>query len=501
MEDRSTSVAATVGSAVSDFLTRRHKLLIGSDWVDARSGEYLPSLDPATGRTISTFAAASEDDVDAAVAAARAAFDDGPWRRMKPAERAAVIWRIADLIEQHADELAELESRDNGAPYGVCRYGFVPMAVESFRYMAGWVTKLCGDTVSLSLPGDWHAYTLREPIGVVGQIVPWNAPLMMAGMKISHALAAGCAIVFKPAEETSLSALRLGELALEAGLPPGVLNIVTGAGEITGAAIAAHPGVDKIAFTGSTEVGRLIAQAAAGNLKKVTLELGGKSPAIVFPDADLEQAILGTARGIFTNSGQVCVAGSRLYVHKKIFDKLVEGVAEWAEAIQLGAGMEPTSELGPLISAKQLARVKGYVQSGREDGAQVVAGGDVLDRDGYFMRPTVITNARSDMSVMREEIFGPVVCAIPFDDNDLDSIAREANDTLYGLGASIWTRNLSIAHKLAPRLRAGTVWINAHNPLDPALPFGGYKQSGWGREQGLEGLLSYTELKSVAALL
>ncbi|MCA8057365.1 MULTISPECIES: aldehyde dehydrogenase family protein [Burkholderia cepacia complex] len=496
-----TQLQPTVGAAATAFLNRAHKLLIGNSWVAARSGQTLPTYDPGTGRQISSISAAGAEDVDAAVAAARRAFDAGPWSKMKPAERAAIMWKIGDLLEQHADELSELETLDNGAPHGVCRYGFVPMAIEQFRYMAGWVTKLLGDTIPLSLPGDWHAYTLREPVGVVGQIIPWNVPLPMAAMKIAPALAAGCTVVLKPAEETSLTALRLGELALEAGLPAGVLNIVTGTGIDAGAAIAAHPDVDKVAFTGSTEVGRLIVQAAAGNLKKVTLELGGKSPAIVFPDADLERAIPGTANGIFFNSGQVCVAGSRLYAHKKIFDRLVDGVAEQAAKVKLGHGLAPETQLGPLISAKQVARVTSYIEAGRRDGAHIIAGGESLAQEGYFIKPTVVTNTSARMSIVREEIFGPVLCAIPFDDDDLEQIARAANDTPYGLGASIWTRDLSVAHKLAPRLRAGTVWINAHNPIDPALPFGGYKQSGWGRESGLEGLKAYTEVKSVAALL
>ena len=409
--------------------------------------------------------------------------------------------KLADLLESHADEIAELEALDNGKPIRDARNVDLPGSYEILRYMAGWATKINGETFTVSAPGSWHAYTLREPVGVVGQIIPWNFPLMMAAWKIAPALAAGCTIVLKPAEQTPLSALRLGQLIQEAGFPDGVVNILTGFGETAGAAIAAHPDVDKVAFTGSTEVGKMIVQAAAGNLKKVSLELGGKSPAIVFPDADMDVAINGTSSAIFFNMGQCCTAGSRLYAHKRVFDRLMQGVADRAGQIRVGHGLDPQTQLGPLVSDEQFKRVTGYLDAGRQQGAKVVTGGSRVGDQGYFVQPTVLTETNPEMSIVREEIFGPVVCAIPFDDDDLDRIARTANDTSYGLAASIWTRDLGIAHKLARRIKAGTVWINTHNFGDPALPFGGYKQSGWGREMGYEAIELYTEVKAVAAAL
>jgi phenylacetaldehyde dehydrogenase len=405
------------------------------------------------------------------------------------------------LLESHADEIAELEALDNGKPMRDARNVDLPGSYEILRYMAGWATKINGETITVSAPGSWHAYTLREPVGVVGQVIPWNFPLMMAAWKIAPALAAGCTIVLKPAEQTPLTALRLGQLIQEAGFPDGVVNILTGFGETAGAALAAHPDVDKLAFTGSTEVGKLIVQAAAGNLKKVSLELGGKSPAIVFPDADMDVAISGTSSAIFFNMGQCCTAGSRLYAHKRVFDRLMQGVADRAGQIRVGHGLDPETQLGPLVSDEQFKRVTGYLDAGRQQGAKVVTGGSRVGDQGYFVQPTVLTETKPEMSVIREEIFGPVVCAIPFDDDDLDRIARTANDTSYGLAASIWTRDLGIAHKLARRIKAGTVWINTHNFGDPALPFGGYKQSGWGREMGYEAIELYTEVKAVAAAL
>jgi len=493
--------AERIGTATRTFLSRPHRLLIDGDWVAAQSGGTFQTFDPGTGLLLATVAEAREEDVDAAVAAARKAFDHGPWSAMKPAERARILMRLADLIEANADELAELETLDNGMPLSFARHIFVPGAVEQFRYFAGWCTKIGGQSIELSLPGDWHAYTVREPVGVVAQIVAWNVPLLMAALKSAPALAAGCTVILKPAEETPLSALRLGELALEAGLPPGVLNILTGDGEHCGAHLSAHPDVDKISFTGSTEVGRLIVKASAGNLKKVSLELGGKSPVIVFPDADIEAAIAGAANAIFFNSGQVCAAGSRLLVHQKVYEQVLEGVANIAKTLKIGHGLEADSLIGPLISAQQLQRVTGYMQAGAHEGAKVLAGGGRLGEAGFFVQPTVLGNTRPDMSVVREEIFGPVVSAMSFDDGDLQRIAREANNTPYGLAASIWTRDISIAHKLARKVRAGTVWLNSHNYLDPALPWGGFKQSGWGREMGLSAIEAYTEVKSIAALL
>ncbi|WP_321886164.1 aldehyde dehydrogenase family protein [Burkholderia cenocepacia] len=494
---------STLRPDVSAFLGRQHRLLIGDEWVAARSGATRTVLDPGTGKPIATVAEGGAADIDAAVAAARKAFESGPWPLMKPAERQLLMLRLADRIEAHADELAELETLDNGAPLFFSRNFFVRLAVEQLRYMAGWCTRLHGESIPISMPGEWHAYTLREPVGVVGAIVPWNVPLMMAAQKLAPALAAGCTLVLKPAENTPLSALRLAELVLEAGLPPGVFNVVTGDGADAGASLAAHPDVDKISFTGSTAVGKRIVQAAAGNLKRVTLELGGKSPAIVFPDADLSVAIPGAANAVFFNSGQVCVAGTRLFVHRKIFDKVVQGVSEEAKKLagMLGHGMNPDTRMGPLVSAAQLERVTGYIETGRNEGAEVLTGGARVSEDGYFVAPTVMVNTTSDMTVVREEIFGPVLCAMPFDDDDLDAITREANNTTYGLSASIWTQDLRIAHRMARRVRSGTVGVNAHGVLDMSLPLGGYRQSGWGREYGQEAVLAHTEIKSVAVSL
>jgi len=488
--------------SVEAFIGSPRQLFINGEWVDAASGKTFETPNPATGETLAHVAEADAEDINRAVRAARAAFEDGPWSRMTPSERGRIIWKIGDLILEHTDELAQLESLDNGKPFLIAQGADVPLAADLFHYMAGWATKIEGNTIDISVPylpgASFHSYTLREPIGVVGQIIPWNFPLLMAAWKLGPALATGCTVVLKPAEQTPLSALRLAELLADAGVPDGVVNVVPGYGETAGAALAAHDDVDKVAFTGSTEVGKLIVEAAAGNLKKLTLELGGKSPNIVFEDAD-DSAIAGAANAIFFNHGQCCVAGSRLLVQAARFDEVVDGVAEIAKSIKLGSGLDPSTQMGPLVSDEQFRRVTGYLESGKTDGATALAGGGRFGDRGYFVEPTVLTNVRPDMKVVREEIFGPVVVAEPF--QSIDEIAATANDTTYGLGAGIWTRDISKAHALAKKLRAGTVWINCYNVFDASLPFGGYKQSGWGREMGHEVLNNYTEVKAVTTLL
>lgn len=477
------------------------QLLIGGEWIDAVSGETFDVFNPADGSRIARAAAGGGQDVARAVAAARAAFDAEPWSRMPPAERGKLLWRLADALEAACDEFGLLETLDNGKPLSSSVNGDVAGAVARFRYYAGWADKIAGCTLAMSGhdPRGFHAFTVREPIGVAGLIVPWNAPLLMAANKMAPALAAGCTIILKPAEQTPLSALRLGQLVQEVGFPDGVVNIVTGMSD-AGAALVEHPDVDKISFTGSTEVGRWIVRAAAGDFKRVTLELGGKSPVVVFPDADVQQAIDGAARGIFANTGQICAAGSRLFAHERVFDELIEGLTGVARNLKVGPGLDPATDLGPVISREQLDRVTNYVAAGLEAGAKAVTGGARLEGDGYFVQPTILTGTTRTMSVRCEEIFGPVLCAVPFSDADLDRIAGEANDSVYGLAAYIYTRDLSTAHQMARKIKAGSIRING-GMIDPNVPFGGFKQSGWGRECGADGVESFTELKSVTIAL
>jgi acyl-CoA reductase-like NAD-dependent aldehyde dehydrogenase len=488
---------ATLPDALSapsrSFAAGPHRLLIGGERLDAADGRSFETLDPSTGRAIASVAHAGPEDVDRAVRAARAAFEDGRWSGLPAAQRARLLHGLADLVETHADELAELESLDNGKPVKLAKRVDVRSSAEYLRYFAGWPTKITGDTLPVAWP-DMHCYTRLEPVGVCGQIVPWNFPLLMATWKLAPALAAGCTTVLKPAEQTPLTALRLGELALEAGLPEGAVNVITGDGE-TGAALVDHPGIDKIAFTGSTAVGREIGAKAGRALKRVTLELGGKSPNIILPDADLDAAVKGAYQGIYFNTGQACNAGSRLFVQRDQFDDVVERLAQAAGKARLGPGLEPGTQLGPVISAEQEERVRGYIDKGRAEGAEVVVGGGPHEGEGFFVEPTLFTAESDELTIAREEIFGPVLVALPYE--DLEEVARRANDTEYGLAAGIWTRDLAQAHKLAGMLRSGDVYVNVWGAADPSAPFGGFKASGVGREHGRPGLDAYLENKTV----
>ena len=474
------------------------RLLIDGERVDGAAGATFDVFNPATGELLAQVAEARAEDVDRAVQAARRAFESGPWHDMKPKDRAAALWRLGDLLLANAPELGGLETLDNGKPFVQARDGDVSAAAGLFHYMSGWATKLEGATIPISFPGSFHTYTRREAIGVVGLIVPWNFPLTIAAWKVAPALAAGNTVVLKPSEVTPLTALKLGELALEAGIPAGVLNVVPGFGAEAGNALTSHPGVDKVSFTGSTATGRRILHAAQGNLKKVTLELGGKSPDIIFGDANLEAAIQGAADGIFYNQGEACAAGSRIYAHRSVYDEVVAGVSAAANSITVGDGFDPSSFIGPLVSKEHHAKVTSYVDLGREEGT-VAAGGDYATEGGYFVRPTVFTDVTDQSRVVREEIFGPVVSILPFDDTD--EVVRRANDTSYGLTAGVWTESIATAHRVADAIKAGTVWVNCYGVFDAAMPFGGYKESGWGREMGGIVLDDYTESKTVCIRL
>jgi aldehyde dehydrogenase (NAD+) len=473
------------------------KLLIDGKFVAALSGETFPSLNPSTGEVVARLALAGQGDVDAAVAAARRAFE-GPWSRFKPSERQGVLLKLADLVEREFDDLAMLDTLEMGRPITSSR-AMKSMVTRAIRYFAGAATAIHGETPSNSFPVEMFTYTVKEPVGVVGAIIPWNGPIFSAAWKTAPALATGCTVVLKPAEDASLSSLRFGELCLEAGIPPGVVNVITGYGATAGAALSAHPDVDKITFTGSCETGQRIVEASARTIKRVTLELGGKSPNIVFADADLDLAAPSSAMAIFNNSGQVCSAGSRIYVERKIHDEFVARLAEHGKALRIGSSLDADTQIGPLVSEKQLGRVCSYLELGPSEGARVVSGGARLTEagyaKGYFVPPTVFAEVRDTMRIAREEIFGPVACVMPFD--SFDEVIARANDTAFGLAAGVWTRDITKAHAAAKRLRAGSVWINYYQAMDPAMPFGGYKMSGYGREGGSEHIASYLNTKGV----
>ncbi|MDB5697837.1 MAG: betaine-aldehyde dehydrogenase [Alphaproteobacteria bacterium] len=495
------TVAAKHACPSETFLSRPLRLLIDGEWVDAQSGETFEFEDPSTGEVIGSAAAAGPADIDRAVVAARRAFDSGPWPAMPAVERARLMNRLADLIDADADELARLESLDGGNPLRSTRHVDIAGAAGRLRYNAGWTNKIFGDTMLMPPASDAFLCSIREPLGVVGAITPWNAPFFMAVGKIALAVAAGCTVVLKPAELTPASAIRLGELIVEAGFPRGVVNIVTGFGNVAGQALVDHPDVDKIAFTGSTAVGRSILACAAKTMKRVTLELGGKSPVIIFPDADVDTAARAAAMGAVFKTGQFCAAGTRIFAHRDIFDRVVELMATTVGTIKVGPALAADTEMGPIVSRKQRDRVLGFVEAGRADGAEIACGGSAIDAPGYFVAPTVLANTHGSMSVMREEIFGPVLCVTRFDtDQGLDPIVAMANDTHYGLAARVWTRDLGTAHRLVRRIKAGSVSVNGAGGAGAGegLPFGGFKQSGIGREGGHDGIESYTELKTVA---
>lgn len=486
-------LTVVLNEKVEKFLNGKKKLFINGEFVESKLQKTFDTFNPATGEILASVYEAGAEDIDLAVKAARKAFDEGPWSKMSAAARSRLMYKLADLMEENSAELAQLETLDNGKPIRETTNADIPLAIEHMRYYAGWSTKIVGQTIPVN--GPYFNYTRHEAVGVVGQIIPWNFPLLMAMWKLGAALATGCTIVLKPAEQTPLSALYLAELIEEAGFPAGVINIVPGFGETAGKPLVDHPLVDKIAFTGSTEVGKMIMSSASKTLKRVTLELGGKSPNIILPDADLTRAIPGALNGVMFNQGQVCCAGSRVFIQKKQFDNVVADMATHAKKIKQGAGIHADTEIGPLVSVEQHNRVLGYIEKGLNEGAQLVAGGEVPFEQGYFVSPTIFADVRDEMSIAKEEIFGPVISAMPYD--DLDELINRANNSEYGLAAGVWTRDIAKAHYISNNLRAGTVWVNCYNAFDAASPFGGYKQSGLGREMGSYALNNYTEVKSV----